>query len=129
MLEAVQLRVSQIEIYDNKEKDQLVKDSEVYIEWANGNEEFAYIFLEKNNTKQEMLKNEDYRTYDFLKDINHLIEQVDSKYVMCADLSFNKFPLKTVRIIVPEYQDIDNKNRKITDRLLNVLEDKEINNQ
>lgn len=124
ILEAIQLRVSQIEI---SKLDSKIFGYEVYEEWAEGNEKYLDIFLEKNNIIKPGEKYIDSRSYNLCSDINFLINKIESNYILCVDLSIKNLPLKVVRIIVPDYQDIDYKNRKITNRLKKELKNKSIN--
>ncbi|WP_300409441.1 YcaO-like family protein [Lagierella sp.] len=124
ILEAIQLRVSQIELF-NIEIDQNNKYMKPYFEWAKGNYEYTHIFTERENHRMPT-EYKDSRSNNLKKDIDFLVSQIDSPYILIANLSRKELPLNVVRVIIPTYQDIDFNNRKITKRLKTALKGKEV---
>ncbi|WP_339099666.1 YcaO-like family protein [Candidatus Enterococcus lemimoniae] len=112
--ESLQMRTSQIIL----NKEDKLSDSEylVYKEWGDGNEKYFYTFLNNNERNIMEITNENKETRTLVQQQSTLEAFINSSdfnfYVV--DLSRDDVPLKVVRIIVPEAQDIDNTNRKIS---------------
>ena len=127
VLESIQMRTSQLLI----KKSNVTYSNDIYMKWGEGHKEYCNIFLNEGNDEQiETTKLNKYASQNLKEDIRNIISILEKeKYtVLCADLSRKDTPLKTVRIIIPGFQDIDNYNTRDTLRLKEKLKNKKKNN-
>lgn len=112
--ESLQMRTSQIIL----KKENKLNDSEylVYKEWGKGNEKYFCTFLNSHVRDTLEITNEKKVTDTLSKQLSALEMFIsDSNFnFYVVDLSRKDVPLKVVRIIVPETQDIDNMNKKVS---------------
>lgn len=128
ILEAFQMRTSQI-LYRNNISNEIDEEN-IYIQWGNGNKEYFYNFLKESSNdsiKSEVL--EARNTGNIKTDIELIINSLkfEGYKVIVADISRAEAPLKCVRILIPGFQDIDNYNTRVTDRLKERLNCNSIN--
>lgn len=110
--EAFQLRTSQIILENTGEIMQ--KEYIAYKEWGYGNEDYYSIFLNKQERNKVIYNVENMPTNNIsLKLLNDSLNKVGYE-VFFYDLSRKDVPLKSVRVIIPGMQDIDNEFNKIT---------------
>lgn len=123
IFEAIQMRVSQIELKSNG--DSLLKETP-FIKWGEGEEEFVKPFLTKFSSEViDVSKVIDFSTGNIKTDIEFLVSKLKSNNfeVICVNLSRDDVPLSCVRVIVPGLQDIDNFNGRVTPRLAKILKE------
>lgn len=113
--EAFQLRTSQIILSHTGEI--MEKEYIAYKEWGFGNENYYSIFLNKPDRKKIIYNAEDIPIQNIsLSRIHDRLNKAGYE-VFFYDLSRKDVPLKAVRVIIPEMQDIDNEFNKITKNL------------
>lgn len=126
--EAIQMRVSQLELknYFSEFED---LENPMY-EWGIGNKLYVKNFLTESSEIMVDIKNYPSLSSGCVKkDIDNIIFNLKKEgySVYCANLSREDSPLKTIRIIIPGLQDIDNYNSRITMRLKRKLKGKKLN--
>ncbi|OTO83017.1 hypothetical protein A5849_002749 [Enterococcus sp. 10F3_DIV0382] len=90
------------------------KEYIAYKEWGYGNEDYYSIFLNKQERNKVIYNVENMPTNNIsLKLLNDSLNKVGYE-VFFYDLSRKDVPLKSVRVIIPGMQDIDNEFNKIT---------------
>lgn len=128
ILEAIQLRVSQIELFNS---DNYYNEKNIaYRMWGEGNIKYCEVFLETfNNHLQKVSVQEcmDLRSNNFASDVNLLLNRISDNRVYVVDLSLENLDLKVIRLIIPSFQDIDYPNHRITERLLKLISINDIN--
>ncbi|WP_200416428.1 YcaO-like family protein [Virgibacillus salexigens] len=132
ILEAIQLRTSQISLkYLNQEH--IDQEYKAYIEWGRGNIRYVKPFLNKTNPNYIVDFN-DYRTGSIYSNIKYLVTNLSELgyKVIVADLSRSDNKLKTVKVVIPGFQDIDDFNLRLSDRMYLIPDylrmKKEVNN-
>lgn len=118
--EAIQMRVSQIEV--NRHIEQFREDSsfEAYIAWGNGESNKVGNLLHKNGDEIVRLSELDYKQYSSIKEeILEIVKVIeDNRYeVYVCNLSRKDSPANVVRVIIPGYQDGIHAFNRITKRM------------
>lgn len=118
--EAIQMRVSQIEV--NKNYEQFKDDSsfEAYMTWGNGDKLKVGNLLHEDGDEIVLLSSLKFSNYSSLKEeILDIVNTLDkSGYdVYVCNLSRNDTPAYVVRVIIPGYQDGIHAFNRITHRM------------
>ncbi|MGE7623367.1 YcaO-like family protein [Viridibacillus sp. NPDC096237] len=121
IVEACQLRVSQIELLNSENDIDIDVDAdefEAYLEWAKGNEDFVSPFI-KHKKERIISGFDDYRQGSVVKNLNFLLSSINELgyEVIVANLEREDNQLNTVRVIIPGFQDIDDYGGRVSKRV------------
>lgn len=116
--ECIQLRVTQVLMRENKS----FSDNDPYMKWGEGNKDWCKCFLNKENLKISFKELKNIEMEDVLENIKLIVKSISDANlnVYVVNLSRKDSPLKTVRVIIPGYQILDDSLRRNTKRMFEI---------